>query len=127
MNIPFVDLRAQYLSIKDEIDEAINKVITETAFIKGHYVEKFEEEFANAYGVDNVIGCGNGTDAIYITLKALGIGVGDEVITVCNTWISTSETISQTGAKPVFIDINPDSYTIDVNKIEEKITKIPRL
>ena len=123
MNIPFVDLKTQYKSIKDEIDEAINNVITETAFIQGHYVEKFEEEFSNAYGVDNVIGCGNGTDAIYITLKALGVGVGDEVITVCNTWISTAETISQTGAKPVFIDIDPDTYTIDVNKIEEKISK----
>ena len=73
MNIPLVDLKTQYLSIKDEIDEAINNVITKTAFIQGHYVEKFEEEFSNAYGVDNVIGCGNGTDAIYITLKALGI------------------------------------------------------
>ena len=122
MKIPFVDLKAQYHSIKKEIDTAIQNVINETAFIKGKYVENFEEEYADIYGVKNVISCANGTDAIYITLKSLGIGLGDEVITVANTWISTSETITQTGAKPVFVDIKPDYYTIDVNKIEESIT-----
>ena len=122
MNIPFVDLKAQYKSIKSEIDIAIQNVINETAFIKGKYVQKFEEEYADAYGVKHCISCANGTDAIYVTLKALGIGKGDEVITVANTWISTSETITQTGATPVFVDIHPDYYTIDVNKIEEKIT-----
>ena len=123
MTIPFVDLKKQYLSIKTKIDEAIQNVVNETAFIKGKYVQQFEEDYKQAYGVKHVISCANGTDAIYITLKALGIGPGDEVITVANTWISTSETISQTGAKPVFIDIDPDYYTIDVSKIEEKITK----
>jgi len=123
MEIPFVDLKAQYSSIKDKIDKAIQNVINDTAFIKGKYVQKFEDEYAEAYGVKHVISCGNGTDAIYITLKALGIGVGDEVITVSNTWISTSETITQSGAKVVFVDIEPDYYTIDTDKIEEKITK----
>ena len=122
MEIPFVDLKAQYLSIKEEIDIAIQNVINETAFIKGKYVQKFEEEYAEAYGVKHVVSCANGTDAIYITLKALDIGPGDEVITVANTWISTSETITQAGAKPVFVDIHPDYYTIDVSKIEENIT-----
>ena len=122
MNIPFVDLKAQYNSIKSEIDTAIKNVIDETAFIKGKYVQKFEEEYAQSYGVKNVISCANGTDAIYITLRALGISPGDEVITVANTWISTAETITQTGAKPVFVDIHPDYYTIDVSKIEEKIS-----
>ncbi|MBC8489116.1 MAG: DegT/DnrJ/EryC1/StrS family aminotransferase [Bacteroidetes bacterium] len=122
MKIPFVDLKAQYFSIKNEIDTAIQNVINETAFIKGKYVQKFEEHYAVSYGVKHVISCANGTDAIYITLKALGIGPGDEVITVANTWISTSETISQAGAKPVFVDIHPNYYTIDVSKIEEKIT-----
>ncbi|MBC8488137.1 MAG: DegT/DnrJ/EryC1/StrS family aminotransferase [Bacteroidetes bacterium] len=122
MNIPFVDLKAQYHSIKREIDVAIQNVINETAFIKGKYVQKFEEKYADAYGVKHCISCANGTDAIYITLKALGVGSGDEVITVANTWISTAETITQTGAKPVFVDIHPDYYTIDVSKIEEKIT-----
>jgi dTDP-4-amino-4,6-dideoxygalactose transaminase len=123
MEIPFVDLKAQYQTIKVEIDCAIKNVVDETAFIKGKYVSQFEEDYKNIYGVKHVISCANGTDAIYITLKALGIGPGDEVITVANTWISTAETISQTGAKPIFIDIDPDYYTIDVSKIEENITK----
>jgi dTDP-4-amino-4,6-dideoxygalactose transaminase len=122
MSVPFVDLKKQYLSIKTDIDKAIQNVINETAFIKGKYVHQFEEDYKHAYGVKHVISCANGTDAIYITLKALGVGPGDEVITVANTWISTAETISQTGAKPVFIDIDPDYYNIDVNLIEEKIT-----
>lgn len=122
MKIKFVDLKAQYNSIKPEIDTAIQNVINETAFIKGKYVENFEKEYTEAYGVKHCVSCANGTDAIYITLKVLGIGPGDEVITVANTWISTAETISQTGAKPVFVDIDPDYYTIDVSKIEEKIT-----
>jgi dTDP-4-amino-4,6-dideoxygalactose transaminase len=123
MKIPFVDLKAQYKSIKTEIDEAIKNVINETAFIKGKYVQKFEDEYAEAYGVKHVISCANGTDAIYITLKALGIRPGDEVITVANSWISTSETITQAGARVVFVDIDPNYYTIDSSKIEEKITK----
>ena len=122
MNIPFVDLKAQYQSIKKEIDKAIQNVIDETAFIKGKYVKKFEEEYADAYGVKHVISCANGTDAIYITLKAMDIGLGDEVITTALSWISTSETITQTGARVVFVDIDPDYYTIDTAKIEEKIT-----
>ena len=122
MQIPFVDLKVQYHSIKKEIDSAIQDVINETAFIKGKYVQQFEDDYAQTYGVKHCISCANGTDAIYITLKALGIGSGDEVITVANTWISTAETITQTGAKPVFVDINPDYYTIDVLKIEQKIT-----
>ena len=122
MKIPFVDLKAQYHFIKDEIDIAIQNVINETSFIKGKYVQQFEEEYADAYGVKHCISCANGTDAIYIALKALGVGTGDEVITVANSWISTSETITQTGAKPVFVDIEPEYYTIDVSRIEEKIT-----
>ncbi|MCG8605835.1 DegT/DnrJ/EryC1/StrS family aminotransferase, partial [bacterium] len=122
MKVPFVDLGAQYREIKSEIDQAIASVIADAAFIRGKYVQEFESEYARKYGVKNCISVANGTDAIYITLKALGIGSGDEVITVANSWISTSETISQTGAKPVFVDIDPDYYTIDVSKISEKIT-----
>jgi dTDP-4-amino-4,6-dideoxygalactose transaminase len=121
MKIPFVDLYAQYLSIKKEVDDAINEVIKHSSFIRGPFVSKFEEEFAKEYNVKHCIGVANGTDALYITLKMLEIGSGDEVITVANSWISSSETISQTGAKPVFID-NDDFYLIDVSKIEEKIT-----
>ena len=126
MNIPFVDLKAQYLIIKNEIDSAIKNVIEETSFIKGKYVEEFENAYKSKYGVKNCIGVANGTDAIFVILKMLGIGPGDEVITVANSWISTSETITQTGAKPVFVDIEPDYYTIDTNKIEEKITSVTR-
>lgn len=122
MKIPFVDLKAQYYSLKSDIDQAIAGVIENTAFIKGKYVDEFETNYKKEYGVKHCIGVANGTDAIYIALKALGIGVGDEVITAAYSWISTSETISQTGAKPVFVDIDPEYFTIDVNKIEEKIT-----
>jgi len=122
MNVPFVDLKAQYQSLKGEIDAAIQSVIDKTAFVGGPYVREFEIAFAEKYGVKHCISCANGTDAIYITLKALGIGPGDEVITVANSWISTSETISQAGAKPVFVDIDPDYYHIDPRRIEEKIS-----
>lgn len=121
MRVPFVDLHAQYLSIKDEIDNAIQSVINDTAFIGGKYVKEFENNFAKSYGIKHCIGVANGTDAIYIILKMLGIGPGDEVITAANTWISTSETITQTGAKPVFIDIDEKYYTINEDLIESKI------
>ncbi len=120
--IPFVDLKKQYISIKTEIDEAISSVLEETSFIGGGHVNEFNLAFAKDYGVKHCIGVANGTDAIYIVLKMLGIGSGDEVITVANSWISTSETISQCGAKPIFVDIEEDFYTIDVNKIEAAIT-----
>ena len=122
MNVPFVDLHKQYQSIKGEIDRALQSVINDTAFIRGKYVERFEHEFSVINGVKHCISCGNGTDAIYIVLKALGIGPGDEVITVSNTWISTAETITQTGAKAVFVDIDPKFYTLDVAEVEAKIT-----
>jgi dTDP-4-amino-4,6-dideoxygalactose transaminase len=122
MNIPFVDLKAQYLSIKGDIDNAIQNVITETAFIGGKYVKQFEHEFAELYGVKHCIAVGNGTDSLYIIMKMLGIKEGDEVITSAYSWISSSETISQTGATPIFVDINPDYYTIDENQIEKYIT-----
>lgn len=122
MLIPFVDLKAQYNTIKNDIDQAIQHVIEDTAFIHGKYVADFEKSYADAYGVKHCVSVANGTDAIYITLRMLGVEPGDEVITVANSWISTSETISQTGAKPVFVDIEPNYYTIDTSRIEEKIT-----
>lgn len=122
MHVPFVDLHVQYLSIKDEIDGAIQSVINDTAFIGGKYVNAFENNFAKAYGIKHCIGVANGTDAIYIILKMLGIGEGNEVLTAANTWISTSESITQTGAKPVFVDIDEKFYIIDENILETKIT-----
>ena len=118
MNVPFVDLKAQYLSLKSEIDPAIQSVINETAFVGGKYVEGFEKAYAEKYGMKHCISCANGTDAIYITLKALGIGPGDEVITVANSLIATSETITQTGARPVFVDI--DEY-FHIDPVEDRI------
>ncbi len=121
MRIPFVDLKAQYHSIKNEIDGAIASVIKDTAFIGGPYVKTFENDFAEAYGVKHVIACANGTDSLYILMNMLGIGKGDEVITVANSWISSSETITQTGAKPVFVDAHPQYYSMDETQLESKI------
>lgn len=122
MNVPFVDLKSQYERIKNEIDRAIKDVINDSSFIGGSYVKAFEEQFARYCGVKYCKGVGNGTDALYITLKALGIGKGDEVITVANTFIATSEAITSTGAKVVFVDCDPDYYNIDIEKMENSIT-----
>jgi dTDP-4-amino-4,6-dideoxygalactose transaminase len=122
MQIPFVDLKSQYDSIKEEIDNAISTVISKTAFIGGSHLKNFEEAFAGFCNVKHCIGVGNGTDALFIALKSLGIGHGDEVITVANSFIATSEAITMTGAKVVFVDINPRTYNIDTNKIEAKLT-----
>lgn len=122
MQIPFVDLTAQYKSIQPEIDAAIANVIAETAFISGKYAQTFEKEFAAWLGVAHCIACANGTDAIEIMLQAMGIGAGDEVIVPACSWISTSETVSFVGAKPVFVDIDRQTYLIDPEKIEAKIT-----
>lgn len=122
-SIPFVDLKAQYHSIKSEIDTAISDIIQQTAFIGGDVLKRFEESFAQFCGVKHCIGVGNGTDAIFLALKSLGVGKGDEVITSAFSFIATSEAISMAGAKPVFVDIDPATYTIDASKIESKITE----
>ena len=122
MKIPFVDLHAQYLSIKDEIDEAIAKVIAESAYIRGRQVDAFEQAWAKTLGVQRCVSCANGTDAIYMALRALGLRHGDEVITSAHSWISTSETITQAGGRVVFCDTDEDTFTIDPLDIEKKIT-----
>ncbi|HVG41500.1 MAG TPA: DegT/DnrJ/EryC1/StrS family aminotransferase, partial [Chitinophagaceae bacterium] len=121
MNVPFVDLKTQYQNIKQDIDGAIASVIDETAFIGGKHVKAFEKAFAELYGVKHVISCANGTDSLYIIMKMLGIGKGDEVITVANSWISSAETIGQTGATPVFVDVDYAYFSIDDNLIEQAI------
>ena len=121
--IPFVDLKAQYDSIKDEIDEAIQNVLNNTSFIMGEELKKFEVEFARFCDVKYAIGVANGSDALILALRACEIGEGDEVITVPHTFISTAEAISNVGGKVVFVDINPKTYTIDVSKIKEKINE----
>src|SRR5204862_7499722 len=122
MKIPFVDLHAQYLSIKDEIDKAIAEVITESAYIRGRHVDTFEQAWARTLGVKQCVSCANGTDAIYISLRGLGLKPGDEVITSAHSWISTSETITQAGGRVVFCDTDNEIFTIDPALIEAKIT-----
>jgi len=119
--IPLVDLHAQYVSIKDSIDTAIREVIDSAAFIGGTCVREFEQAYAADYGVKHCVSVANGTDALYIALRMLGLGAGDEVITSAHSWISTSETISQSGAQPVFVDVD-EYYTLDADLIEAAIT-----
>lgn len=122
-NIPFVDLHAQYLGIRNEIDTVINDVISKSLFVRGPYVEKFEQMFADAMERKHCVSCANGTDSLYIAMVALGVKAGDEVIAPAHSWISTTETITQAGAKVVFCDTDADTFTIDPRSIESKITK----
>ena len=122
MNIPFVDLKIQYQSIKSEIDAAIQRVIDNTAFIMGDEVKRFEENFARYCNAKYAVGTSSGTTALHLALIACGVCEGDEVITIPNTFIATSETISHCGAKVVFVDIDEDSYNLDVTKLEAAIT-----
>jgi dTDP-4-amino-4,6-dideoxygalactose transaminase len=122
MQIPFVDLHAQYMSIKGEVDRAIATVIADSSFIRGPFVTDFEEAFAKHVGVKHCVSCANGTDAIYIAMLGLGLKPGDEVITTAHSWISTTETITQAGGKIVFCDTDADTFTIDPRQIEAKIT-----
>lgn len=126
MNVPFLDLNAQYHSIKHEIDEAIQDVIADKAFIRGRYVEAFEEAFARYCGAQYCHGVANGTDALFIALKVFDIGPSDEVIVPANSFIATSEAVALTGAKAVFSDCHPETYCIDPTKIESKITNNTR-
>lgn len=123
MKVPFNDLHKQYLSIKSEIDVSIARVIKNSSFVRGPEVELFEKNFAELIEVDNCVSCANGTDALYIAMNALGLNPGDEVIVPAQSWISTSETVSQAGGKVIFCDINNEDFTIDTSAIENKITE----
>jgi dTDP-4-amino-4,6-dideoxygalactose transaminase len=120
--IPFVDLNAQYQSIKDEIDFVISDVIQKSLFVRGPYVDKFEQMFAEEMDRKYCISCANGTDSLYIAMVALGVKPGDEVLAPAHSWISTTETITQAGGKVVFCDTDKDTFTIDPKSIEDKIT-----
>jgi dTDP-4-amino-4,6-dideoxygalactose transaminase len=122
MQIPLVDLHAQYLALKHEIDEAIARVINHSAFIGGEDLRQFEKEFANYCEAKACVGVGNGTDALYLALRALDIGSGDEVITVAHTFIATAEVITLAGARPVFVDIKEDTMVMDPDVLEAAIT-----
>ncbi len=122
MKIPFVDLHAQYLSIKPEIDSAIADVIAKSAFIRGPHVDAFEDAWARTLGVEHCVSCANGTDALYIAMRGLELKSGDEVITSAHSWISTSETVTQAGGRVVFCDTEEQTFTINPLLIEERIT-----
>ena len=123
MKVPFLDLKAQYKTIKDEVNPAIQDILDNTAFILGKSVIQFENEFANAHNVSHCIGTSSGTDANHLVLWVLGIGPGDEVIIPANTFIATAWGATLCGAKPVFVDCHPESYNIDPAKVEAAITK----
>lgn len=122
MTVPFLDLKAQYASIGGEITAAIQEVLDSCAFAGGPFVEKFEKEWAAYCGVKHVIGVGNGTDALWLALLALGVREGDEVITVSSTFMATAEAISLTGATPIFVDIESKHYTMAPELVEAAIT-----
>jgi UDP-2-acetamido-2-deoxy-ribo-hexuluronate aminotransferase len=121
--IRMVDLKSQYLKIKQEIDGAIQNVIDTASFVKSPVVAKFESDLSDYLGAPHVIACGNGTDALQISLMALDISPGDEIITPVFTFIATVEVICLLGLKPVLIDVDPDTFNIDTNALESMVTE----
>lgn len=121
MSVPFLDLKAQQEQIREEINARITLVMDDCAFAGGKYVEEFEEAFANYCTADYAVGCGSGTEALWLALLAHDVGPGDEVITAPNTFFATAEAISYTGASPVFVDVDPVSHNIDPSMIEAAI------
>ena len=123
LNIQMVDLKSQYMKIKPQVDKAINDVLSSTQFINGEHVKSFQKELANYLGVKHVITCANGTDALQISMMALGLKSGDEVITPSFTYIATAEVIGLLGLKPVFVDCDPKTFNISLEEVEKAITK----
>jgi len=121
-NIPLVDLRAQYRNIQVEIGEAINRVLERADFILGEELRLFEDDFANYCGTKFAVGCGSGTDALHLACRALGIGVGDEVIIPAFTFVATALGISLSGATPVLVDVDPETALIDPEQVGSAIT-----
>lgn len=125
--IPLVDLKAQYESIRSEITEAIDRVLQSATFVLGEEVVRFEAAFANYVQADSAVGVASGTAAIHLALQACGVGPGDEVITAAHTFTATAEPICHLGATPVFVDIDPATYTIDPDRVESAITDRTRV
>ena len=123
LNIQMVDLKSQYMKIKPQVDKAINDVLSSTQFINGEHVKSFQKELANYLGVKHVITCANGTDALQISMMALGLKSGDEVITPSFTYIATAEVIGLLGLKPVFVDCDSKTFNISIEEVEKAITK----
>jgi dTDP-4-amino-4,6-dideoxygalactose transaminase len=127
MTVPMVDLRAQYLRIQADIDAAIGRVVASTQFIGGEECRLFEQEFAAFCGARHAVGVANGTDALTLALRAYGVGPGDEVVTVANTFIATGEAILLNGVRPVFVDVDEASFTMDPKTLERAITPRTKL
>ena len=123
LNIQMVDLKSQYMKIKPQVDKAINDVLSSTQFINGEHVKSFQNELAAYLGVKHVITCANGTDALQISMMALGLKPGDEIITPSFTYIATTEVIALLGLKPVFVDCDPENFNISVEEVEKVITE----
>ena len=126
MTIPLVDLKAQYATIKPEVDAAIARVLGHTGFIQGDEVKSFERDFASYAQAREAVGVASGTAALLLALRAAGVGPGDEVITTAFTFMATGEAISLTGAKPVFVDIDPRTYNLDPKLVEAAVTSRTR-
>jgi len=124
--IPFLDLRAQYHSIKPEIDQAVLNVLESAQYVLGEQVSGFENEFAAYCGAAEAIAVNSGTSALHLALLAAGIGPGDEVITVPFTFVATVAAIRYTGARPVFVDVDTESYTMDVSRLERALSRRTR-
>lgn len=122
MTVPFLDLKMQYVSIREEIGTALQQVLDNTAFAGGPFVERFEKSFASFCGCESAIGVDSGTTALWMALLGLGIGPGDEVVTTPNTFIATAEAITFCGAQPVFVDINERTYNMNPDLLEDVIT-----
>jgi len=123
MKVPFIDLNREYNTISDEIDEGIQGVLDSGQFVLGDQVTKFEHEFSEYLGVDQGVGVNSGSDALELALRALGVGPGDEVITVSHTFISSVNAIVKNGGRPVFVDVNSDTYCMDPAAVEEAVTE----
>ena len=121
--IPMVDLKKQFQEIKDEVFDVLTKILESSQYILGPNVYEFERKVADYHGIREAVGVASGTDALHLSIDALGIGKGDEVITTPFTFFATVEAILYTGAQPVFVDVDPDTFTIDVTHIEKKITE----
>lgn len=125
--VPMLDLRAQLQRIRPEVDEAVERVIASTQFIQGEDCRRLEEEFAAYCGASHACAVANGTDALILALRAYGVGPGDEVVTVANTFIATGEAILLNGATPVFVDVDPATFTMDASQVEKAITPRTRV
>jgi dTDP-4-amino-4,6-dideoxygalactose transaminase len=123
MNVPFLDLPGQHQAIRKEVEEGFATILRDASFILGPSVKEFEETFSRFLGVGEAVGVANGTDALILALKAVGVGPGDEVITAVNSFVATAEAIAHTGARPVFVDVEPNTYAMNAALLLDAITK----